>query len=649
MSKKFPILLGSEEEYELSESALNHIVNGDTVVRPIIVDGRKTTEPALSGGLHTLSAWQVISSKYPKIVHLLEYNSEEHKDWFYARELQNGVITLKLPRSIFTGAGAKITMQPDNYYKSGYLWKTLYPECFSNGDIINSIAEALENIDREDSTFPTDEQPMGVLYGYALLEDPLKTLKLRVQIKGNKIISAFPSWEQPFTGNNGKPYSHTNSINFNIAESTVNFLEHYKTWGRAFPKGYFNMDSFLDITPDFILYRTKRDINIGIESWRDTREKTLIDIGNSITEEEAKAVEIYLHDYVCSKDPFGIQINIYKNFLKDIKENDGIFNAAQLLENIAECTQVLTHYDLKNQTRKSLDFIFKFMNMAVVHTGGLCSLLFKRVLGEFIEVALGHHDNGSRSEFFEALASSPSRAALYTEFDLSPFIKENNDMWLGLAGLPKVDVELKSEHLFSYLALNLGENYLMSFSKEQRLAIAKSCFSETPIKLMLSHSMSFLSGADFQFFMPVRLPLEMLTSKEPPVEKDLIAVLRDYSRILVLYRQRIVLEDIESYSAKLDYAKYGSEEFFALIKQKHKRDFVWMMHNVMLNDMHKLAKKLKYEKLEGKVKETKRVLPKEVIPMPKAIPEYIVNRKDWIKKPTEDVDNKNLVTLILGG
>lgn len=36
MTKEFPILFGSEEEYELSESAMNHIVNGDTTVRPEI-------------------------------------------------------------------------------------------------------------------------------------------------------------------------------------------------------------------------------------------------------------------------------------------------------------------------------------------------------------------------------------------------------------------------------------------------------------------------------------------------------------------------------------------------------------------------------------------------------------------------------------
>jgi hypothetical protein len=221
MPKVYPILFGKNDEYELSESAIKHIITGDTKTRPVTVNGIRTTENALSGGLHTWEAWNSFSVGYKNVVHLLEYDSEIHDDWFFARELQNGVITLKIPRSMYTGNAAKITMKPDHYYKSGYLWKTLFPVGYSEDDIIKLIAEALENIDMEDSSPPTAEKPAGVLYGYALLEDPVKTLKLRIQLRDNKVLSVFPSWEQPASGNNGKPYSHINSINFNIAESTV--------------------------------------------------------------------------------------------------------------------------------------------------------------------------------------------------------------------------------------------------------------------------------------------------------------------------------------------------------------------------------------------------------------------------------------------
>ncbi|MFX7788861.1 hypothetical protein ABTJ89_19225, partial [Acinetobacter baumannii] len=85
--------------------------------------------------------------------------------------------------------------------------------------------------------------------------------------------------------------------------------------------------------------------------------------------------------------------------------------------------------------------------------------------------------------------------------------------------------------------------------------------------------MSFLSGIDFQFFMPARLKPAQLTAKTSPAEDDLIAVVRDYGRMLVLYRQRVVAEDVDAYRVEVDYSQAGSLEFFNLIRQKHKRMF----------------------------------------------------------------------------
>lgn len=212
---------GKHGTYELTELAFKHILAGETAVRPINALGVRSVEVVLSGGLHTWEGWEEFLKQHTGVVHLLEYDTDRHADWFFARELQNGVITLKIPRKMFTGDAASITMKPDTHYRSGYLWKTLYPLGYSEGDIIDVINEALDNLDQEDSTHPTTERSAGVLYGYARLSDPLKTIKLRIQVRGNQIQSAFPAWEQPSTGNNGKPYSHWHSINFNLAESTV--------------------------------------------------------------------------------------------------------------------------------------------------------------------------------------------------------------------------------------------------------------------------------------------------------------------------------------------------------------------------------------------------------------------------------------------
>lgn len=169
MSKMYPIHFGKQGEYELTESALKHILSGDTAIRPVNSQGVRTTEVVLSGGLHTWDGWENLLSHHTNIAHLLEYDVDRHDDWFFARELQNGVITLKIPRLLFTGSAAKITMQPDNYYKSGYLWKTLYPIGYTEDDIIRTLTEAFNNIDRDDSNYPTSEQGSGVLYGYALV------------------------------------------------------------------------------------------------------------------------------------------------------------------------------------------------------------------------------------------------------------------------------------------------------------------------------------------------------------------------------------------------------------------------------------------------------------------------------------------------
>ena len=646
MSKSYPIRFGKHQEYELTELALNHILVGETAVRPVNAGGVRTTEVALSGGLHTWAGWEGLLKQHTGVVHLLEYDVDQHDDWFFARELQNGVITLKIPRRMFTGDAASITMKPDVHYKSGYLWKTLFPMGYSEDDVIKVLAEAFDNLDREDSTHPTAEHPAGVLYGYALLDDPLKAMKLRIQLRGNQIQSAFPAWEQPLTGNNGKPYSHSHSINFNIAVSTVLYERYAKAWGPVFRNDDFSMSELLDLTPAFILCRPRRNPATGIDKWRETREIELIAIAPSMAANELEYIEIYLRDFVCSKDPYFIQANLYLNFANEIRQDDKMFNAAQLLENVAECIQVLTHSDLKHGTRRAIDAMVRFLGMAIVHTGGLSSLMFKRVLGEFAEASVGHHDNNSFREFFAALASSPSRAALYTEFDLNPFVKKNDAMGMITVGLPEVDIELKPEHLYEFIALNLGENYLLVLSKEQRIAIAKAFFSRPEQQAMVADAMSFLSGIDFQFFMPSRFEPSWLTKHSPPAEEDLISVARDYSRMLVMYRQRIVMEDPAAYKADLDMAQAGTQELFDLIRQKHKRAFVLTMHKAMLTELIDYAGHVGYVKLKAKVKHMLERLSKEAVPMPKPIPDYIMEGRDMPSSFAGDTDA--IVRAILG-
>lgn len=646
MSRIYPIRFGKHGAYELTELALRHILVGDTAVRPISKLGVRATETALSGGLHTWDGWEELLRQHTGVVHLLEYEAGRHDDWFYARELQNGVITLKIPRRMFTGDAASITMQPDIHYKSGYLWKTLYPLGYSEDDVINVLTEAFDNLDRDDSTHPTAEQPAGVLFGYAVIDDPLKAMKLRIQLRGNQIQSAFPAWDQPATGNNGKPYSHSHSINFNIAVSTVHHERYSNAWGAVFPANTFSMSELIRITPDFILRRPRRDPATGINSWREARDIELKTIASLLTLEELQHIEFYLRDYVCCKDPYGVQTNLYINGADLIRHDDTFFNAAQLLENVAECIQVLTHSDLEHHTRRAMDAIVRFLGMAVVHTGGLSALMFKRVLGEFVEAATYHHDKNSFRELFAALVASPCRAALYTEFNLNPFVMKDDVVGWYTLGMQEVDLELGPEHLYEFITLHLGENYIVTLSKDQRLAIAREVLPRPEQKAMVADAMSFLSGADFRFFMPSRLEPTWLATKSPPAEDDLFAVARDYSRMLVIYRQRIVMEDFAAYKAVPDHKQSGTPEFFNLVRQKNKRQFVLTMHETMLAELIEYARDAGFVKLQAKVERLLKQLPKEAVPLPKPIPDYIMEGRE---RPDSFVgDNEAIVRAILG-
>ncbi|TBT20463.1 hypothetical protein D5E84_03610 [Vibrio parahaemolyticus] len=68
----------------------------------------------------------------------------------------------------------------------------------------------------------------------------------------------------------------------------------------------------------------------------------------------------------------------------------------------------------------------------------------------------------------------------------------------------------------------------------------------------------------------------------------------------------------------------------------------------MLKELAKLADQLGYENLKAKVENTLSQLPKEAIPAPKPVPDYILDRRNKLEKPIQDVNVDTLVELILG-
>lgn len=629
MIATFPMKFGEAGQYELSEEAFRHIVWGDTAVRPVKSAEGRDYEVVLSGGLHTYKGWEKFAALHPKIVHLLQFQAGVHDAWYFARELQNGVIALKIPRRLFTKNAAGITRLPDNYYKSGYLWKTLFPTSYTDEDILRAIGEALLNIDQEDSTPPTAEEPAGVLYGYASIDDPVAASKVRIQVRGDQIMSAFPAWEQPMTGNNGKAYSHEHSINFQIAESTLDYKKFDVPFGPVFLDNKFSLATLMERTPVFIMERQLRQLAEPIDAYRAARQSAIEKVAEKSTSAELDLVDAYLADFPCAKNPFAVQRLLYDHFLQSLDSTPTVFNAAQIAENVGDCLWLLVHCDNRFKTRRAVDAMIRFLSMAVVHTGGLCTLMFKSLLGKMILIARAHHLASALQEILAALASSPCRAALYTEFDLNPFVKTNDDFGLMTIGRPEIKLELTTEHLLEFFAFSLGENYLLSFSREQRLAIARSALDRLSIWRMASDVMSRFVGLDFDFFMPDILDLSELPTQALPFEDDLLAITRDYGRMMLMLRQRIILEDPVAYGAEKDFSLRGTQGYFELMRQKHKWALIRIQHQRMLDSALAFADKVGYPRLSDACRAANERFSTEMIPLPKSIPDYI---DSWRKK-----------------
>jgi len=650
MAYQFPIYFGKGKQYSLTERSLQHIIDGEFAIRPSRDSaGKKVSEQVLAGGLHTYTSWEAFLALHPGVVHLQEYDTTAHKDWYFARELQNGVIALKIPRCLFTGNAASITMQPDTHYKSGYLWKTLYPTTYSIDDILSAIAQALENIDREDSSFLSHANANGLIFGYARVDQPFEAIRLRLQLHGNEIRSAFPSWNQPMTGNNGKAYSHEHSIAFQIASSTVGHEKFSPPDSAVFSGGKFNLDALVSITPDFLLTRDKPTYGVIQDEWHAARMDELRKVADSCSEGDIEKVIKYLNDYATSKEPCYVQARIYKYYLNELDNSLPLFNAAQLVENICESCWVLSLYDRKQGSMEAIHSIVRFLKMAVVHTGGLDSLQYKRLLGVFLEIAAEHHDIDSVKDVIDALAKSPCRAALYTEFNLNPYVKVNDEDCLCIIGTSGVRIALSSEHLFDFISLNLGENYLFIFDKAKRLAIARGLWQGRNSERLIADSLAFGIGADYDFFIPAKYdPSDMVSGKTSPSETALICIAKDYGRMLIIYRQRVVAEDVNAYVEELDFDDWGSQRFFEITRQKHKRTFIQIMHEQMLQSFIRFGEKQKYEKLRITCQRALRKLPKEHVPFPKGIPNYIQSWQTSCERNDSGLDKLEILEKILG-
>ncbi|ELP97369.1 hypothetical protein [Pseudomonas syringae] len=621
-----PIKIGPNNAFTLSPRALKHIIEGDftTKVERPAGGGRTITTTVISGGLHTYSALKNLLKKHPKLTSLDAFDSDTDEDWFYIRELQNEVITAKLPRKLFASKAADITLLPETYYKSGYLWKTLFPKSFNQSEILDLIDQALHNIDKENSSEPSSPEQDYHIVGYVNAKHPMTAMRIQIQLQGNEIRSAFPSWTQPWSGNNGKPFSHADTISLIMSESVERTNgEHYKSskiWHNNEP----SYENLKRLTPDFTITRTIPKKGRPHDEWRRKRLEALDVIARQLTHQDILKILAYVTDHAITKESSFQQAFLYhSNIAKSGSPLD--YNACQISQNVYECFHVLLKYDLYKKTNHFINCMQRYLQTSVIHTGGIHLFELKRLHKLFIDGVSAHHNQNSVQIFLDALSASPSRAATYHEFNVNTYNKRHDEDSMTTIGINGVILPVDSRILIDFVALNLGENYLLSFSAHQREDIARSLIFSQFSKKHISDALSYFLGSDFDFF-AFRLPsLITAEGKTRPSDKTLERVIRDYHRMLVMYRQRLVLDDVISYGSDPYELEWMSPEFCDLVIIQHKRKFVQIIHEHFLKSINENYESKKIQRLcKILLKSTN----KEAVPLPQYIPDYI---QSWMQ------------------
>lgn len=531
--------LSDGKKLKLSEYALTHIVEGNFSIRPSKSQGNMEV---LKGGLHTYEGWVNFKNKYTnELEHLHFYNSDFHKYWYYARELSNGVITLRLPKDLFTGKAAKITMYPDDYYKSGYLWKTLFPKNYSKTEILEAIDEAIRNED-------ISQRKNGKIVGYINKDDPLKTIKLEILYRGNQINSVYPAWTQPNTGNNGKPFSHYENIGFIISLSTEYFdtdKDPQEEIFYTFSGKDIKAEDLPSHTPDLFKNRTPpngRELPLTWANNRITELKTI-----SLSGKDNDLIFQYLNDFNLVKHYPELIIGAYTHCLKGLDRDSSFHNTFQVVQNFIDG---LNYLFLTGQHERLSKTIVYFLENMVSHT--LYDLLSKkRILSTIIKIVISVNNPELSYKFIETLSSSPIRREAYLEYNINSINKKKiavpiDDFPDGLSFIdnPNLDINLSVIDFIEILKETLGETYTLNFSDEYLDKHFNEILSsqEGNYRKLISDSISYFNRDDFRSLSDHIEEILISASKYGNIEalsNYAGLILRDYCRIQFAHRLRI--------------------------------------------------------------------------------------------------------------
>lgn len=617
---------------EIHLSAMNHILYGDLTDRVHRNTGVKLVEKILKGGLHTVNGWKKFAQEHPSLVHISDFDSTLHSSWYYARELQNGVITLKLPRHLYNNKAAKITKFPDDYYKSGYLWKTLFPEKFGEKEILNTIHEVLNNIDIEASS-------EGEIVGYSQIDDQLKTMRVVILYRDNVINSVFPSWSQPNTGNNGKSFSHFDNIGHVINAATVYFdiMSKNDAVSVSFMDKNNVTKSLVNNTPSVFLVRSKPKNNI--ESWKKKRDIYLIKTSKTLNEKDVNIIYEYIVDFEICKNHDSICKYGYATDIHQIETSLQVYNAYQIHQNLVDALLILHTYDVLKNTnhfQKSIAYLLKNMVTSV----GIDFWVKRRVLNRIITLLTSYNNTEAAIEFINLFSESPSRREILVEFSLDSQVRKDlkgplDEMptELEIIQNPSLSVKLEVRHFVEYIKENLGENYALHFNDKVRTAFAIQLIKSggANYQLLISDVVRYCDKSDFiSFSEKFEEFINYIVSNNATegTEDSIHRIMRDYCRIQFGQRLRYNL-------IYKDYANFEFDEFFPItddfIKNtilRHERFLNTLRIKMFLDAVERLVQFFHDSTLAEEISKYREKAGKEVPPPPNPIPKYIDERRN---------------------
>ncbi len=628
------------KEFTLSNRALTHIINGDITDKPVTKknQSKKVASKVIKGGLHTVQGITDFLQYHPEIIHLIDFDSKVHKAWYYARELQNGVITLRIPKELFANNAAKMTMYPDDYYKSGYLWKTLFPVTFGENEIIESIREALNNIDFEESQ-------NGIVVGYTCTNDILKTIRLTIQHSNGQINSAFPSWTQPNTGNNGKSYSHYDSIGHVISWSTVKFSRD----PQIIRLHEINTDKQLDgynllkITPRLFLERNIPKKN-NLE-WQKKRKIELELLSIAMDDSDRKSIL----DYICNIEIIKHHSQITNSFYNKesfLLHSSIYFNAIQIHQNICDGLYVTSLIDNINSTNYLNDAV-EYLLKNMVSFVGIDSWCKRKIIHEIINACLLHHDINTLVQLINLISESPVRREIFIDFNLDSIVKKS-------INAPQIEMpfelttvyglnynfDLKPEHFCEFIKENLGETYSLHFNDLQREKIYNG-FSESAganYGLMLCDALKYITTDYFYLFQQIFSEIldNLELSEDIDVHKldiALASIVRDYCRIQFAHRARINLTYKEFNSIELPLIITDKNQIYGSIL-KHERILNSHKLNMFLDEVEHFIEKINAKELPKQINYCRSKIGKEVPPIISPIPQRIIDKNPSLQALT---------------